>query len=417
METIKFIIYNICLLLGFLIYNFFKILFGKFHKGTLYRFGNFNQAILESGRNIWIHAVSVGELNAIEGLIQRLKSQYPQYQLVISTTTKNGHELASKNFKNDVVVWAPLDITYAVKKTLRKIKPVIYLTVETEIWPNLIRYLKLAQCPIIQINGRISDVSYEGYGWIKCFIKDAISKISLFSMQSQNDAQKIIKLGAEKNRVKVLGNLKFDQVSKENSPQFALPKEYDWWIAGSTHPGEEQIIYDLFKALLFEFPNLRLLLAPRHVERTSEVLNMIDSEGFIPVKFSQMNSIQIGKDSIVVLDTIGQLRTLYQFAKVVFVGKSLVGQGGQNIIEPATFGKPIVVGPYMQNFQDVVDLFLMKNAIIQVKDSNELFKKVKELLLDAQQAQRLGESALKVVQENRGATQRTLEEISKFLPI
>ncbi|HLD69579.1 MAG TPA: tetraacyldisaccharide 4'-kinase [Candidatus Omnitrophota bacterium] len=243
----------------------------------------------------------------------------------------------------------------------------------------------------------------------------------MFCMQSRRDAERVLRLGIPEQKVTVVGNLKFDDLPSVQEFQlkdFGFKKNEMIWIAGSTHPGEEEIVLKIFKSLASQFGDLRLIIAPRHIERTNEVLNLVVKFGFHPLKFSeiyQKNRKDSEGDSVIVLDTIGQLKSLYSLSRIVFVGKSLSVGGGQNIIEPAFFGNAVVVGPLMQNFRDIMDVFLKDQAVLQVKDEKELEEKMKFLLEHPQERDRLGRSARKVIEKHRGATDQTLAVIAKVL--
>ncbi len=396
----------------------------KFHQGFWTRFGRFPKKLLmalKDKQNIWVHAVSIGEVLSVVDLIQKLEETYPQYQIVISTVTQSGYNVALSKFKNDhFVIYAPLDLSFVVRRYLRFIQPKIYIATETEIWPNLFVILGRNKIPIVQVNGRMSDRALEGYKKIGFIIKRALRFVDMFCMQSEGDAEKILSLGVDKNKVCVVGNMKFDdlpEVSIFNLKDFGFRDNYPLWIAGSTHPGEELLILNIYRTLIAEFPEIKLVLAPRHVERTGEIVQIVEQSGFQPVKFSQIHETALNTQSVVILDTIGHLKSLYNFAKVVFIGKSLTGIGGQNIIEPAFFGKPVIVGPNMQNFKDVLDVFVKGNGVIQVNDAEELTKVMRQLLNDPQRMKSIGQAAQKVIEQNRGASEKTLNIITQILQV
>ncbi len=373
---------------------------------------------IKGKNNIWIHAVSVGEVLAISKLTQDIKARFPGKDVVISTVTKTGYAVAQSAFPRDVVIYAPLDLSFIVRRYVALIKPEIYIAAETEIWPNIFSALNQRNIPIIQVNGRISDKAFGGYRRIRFLLKRILKSVYVFCMQSQLDADRIIHLGAEEKKVKVVGNMKFDDVSSSSLLSLKGLKfnESDLLlIAGSTHPGEEEILLSIFKKISEEFSDLRLVLAPRHVERTEEILNLIRRENLKPVKFSQIQEASIDRYTIVVVDRIGHLKSLYGLAHVVFVGKSLVASGGQNIIEPASFAKAIFVGPRMENFKDITEAFVRDRAIIQVKDADDLLVRLTALLRNPKEIEALGLLAKGVVEKNRGATARTLQIISQEL--
>ena len=419
-EGHMFILYDFIYVIIALFYLPFILMKGKWHSGFKMRFGIIPRTIYETLNDtdtIWFHAVSVGEVLAVMGLIKKIKISFPQYQIVVSTVTQTGYKLAQSQLaKNDVVIYAPLDISFIVRWYIKVIDPKIYISAETEIWPNLFTALADQKIPIVQVNGRLSEKSFKNYQRIKFLLKNVLNDVTAFCMQTPADAERIIPLGVDPQKVLVIGNMKFDDLEHSmGSVKVLSYKPQDLvWIAGSTHPGEEKIVLEVFKSLQKEFPALHLVIAPRHVGRTSEIVNLIQSEGLNPVKFSEIKS-GMESDSIVVVDTIGHLRELYRLATVVFVGKSLIGQGGQNIIEPAFFAKPIVVGPHMQNFKNILNLFQEAQAIVQIKDPQELVVEMRRLLQDPQYRKKLGESAKSVVVKNQGATEKTFQIISDLL--
>lgn len=405
--------------IGYLPYLFLK---KKWHAGYSFRLGKIPEDLannLKSSRNIWIHAVSVGEVLAITDLIERLWKAYPNDQIVCSTVTKTGYELAKGQLRGKaLVIYAPLDFSWVVKKFVSLMKPRIYIAAETELWPNLYLTLNRHGVPIIQVNGRLSEQSYKGYRRLSVLTKKVLACVNLFCMQSQEDAQRIMALGADHERVEVVGNLKFDnleQVGFSRLSDFGFQPTDALLIAGSTHPGEEEIILSIFKKLSVEFADLRLVIAPRHIERTEEIIRLVTSNELTAQKLSECFDQPKTAESVVVVDTIGQLRTLYSLATVVFVGKSLKGGGGQNMIEPASFGKATLVGPLTHNFKDIVAIFLKNDALLEVNNEEELLNEIRVLLTDTEKRVSLGQAAKSVVDRYRGATTKTAEKISAML--
>ena len=417
-----FIVYDILFILFALLYFPCLLMRGKWHSGFKMRFGHFDDLPIgkrESKSCLWIHAVSVGEVLAIVGLIEKIRELFPQYAIVCSTVTKTGNQLAQERLGNAcTIIYAPLDFSWIVRKFIATINPKIYISTETEIWPNLYTALHEKNIPIIQINGRISDKAFKRYRRIQYMTKRVLGCVNVFCMQSLLDAQRIQELGASSEKVRVVGNLKFDNIPMTNEKckeDFGFRNDEDLLIAGSTHPGEEDILLDVYKTLFEEFSNLRLVIAPRHIERTDRIMQLIEKKGFRPVQFSQMNNDEKRAGSIVVIDTIGHLCNLYNLAKVVFIGKTLTVGGGQNMIESACLGKPTVVGPMTQNFKDVVNIFLKEEALIQVNNSEELLEKIRYLLANPEQAATIGEAARKTVEKYQGATSKTADAIKELL--
>jgi len=413
------ILYNLAFFIFSIVYLPYLLIKRKWHKDFSMRFGFLKDLETSSAPRIWIHAVSVGEVVVIKNLLDEIRQRYPENPIVISVVTQTGFEMAQKiSSQEDQVIYAPLDFSLSVRRYIDAINPRIYINAETEIWPNLLTQLHRRGVPIVQINGRISDRAFKGYRFLKSAISPVLNYISFFCMQSDLDASRIKELGASQKRIEVVGNMKFDDILDSNQkelPNSIVDDIEEFFVAGSTHPGEEEIILDIFKKTKSRFENLRLIIAPRHPERANEIVELVQRKGFRAVKFSQMYDLIMDQETVVVVDTIGHLRSLYRLAKVVFVGKSLTVQGGHNIIEPAYFEKPIIIGPYMQNFKDITALFLQNNAIVQVKDKKEFGKELEHLLGDSVLCEELGVRAREVIEQYRGASEKTFDMISIIL--
>lgn len=392
-----------------LIYWPYLVLSGRWYKGYEIRLGFFSSelknrlASASKHRSIWIHAVSVGEVLAIIPLVANLKTRFRSNPIVVTTTTKTGYQLAKDKLGQQAIVMpSPVDFRLVTAQFVRLINPRIYIVAETEIWPHLFGHLWQQKVPIVMVNGRISDVSYRRYKAIKFLLKNILGKVSLFCMQSAKDAQRIIELGAPAEKVMTAGNIKFDDdkgyCTGEPSVRPYFSNNKLLWVAGSTHPGEEEIILDVFAK---HKDGWNLVIAPRHVQRSSQIKRLVASRGL--------------ENFVTVVDTIGQLRSFYAKSSLVFVGKSLCGGGGHNIIEPAFYAKPIIVGPLMQNFQDITALFKNQDAIVQVKNVHEFEIEVNRLMGNALLREQLGQKALSVVKANQGAGARTLQAMEKWL--
>jgi len=376
-------------------------------------------------KNIWIHAVSVGEAMVIKQLLQFLKKDFPDYHVVISTVTKTGNDVA-KNIAggNASVIYSPLDISFVVRKFVNAINPKVFIIVETEIWPNLIKIVNTRKVPIILINGRISPRSFKRYGTVKLFLKPILKRISLFCMQNQNYASRIISLGADSKKVEVTGNMKLDSIPQDLKPRtenrelLGLSEKDILLLAGSTHKGEESDLLDVYKDLNKDFRSLKLLIAPRHIERISQIESLIKNKGFIPVRVSNINTHDLRLatcDHIFLLDTIGQLKDFYSIADIVFVGGSLIQHGGQNPIEPAYFSRPIIFGPFMFNFEDIAQALLKQGAALEVKNKSELGSAIKLLMKDPKKCYTMGFFARKTIDEVKGASEKNSRLIRKIL--
>jgi len=369
---------------------------------------------------IWLHMVSVGEARALRILLEKLRKEYPDRKIALSTVTPTGNKIArSMAVEGDLVFYLPLDISFIVRSVVDLINPCLFVIAETEIWPNLITYLNKRAIPIISVNSRISDKSFKSYTLIKFLLQGILNKISFFCVQTQTDSLRLLALGVNPKKIKLTGNMKFDNTEdadKKNADcadyrrKLGLKKEDKLLTAGSTHPGEEEIILRVYKELLSDFPALKLLIAPRHPERAPEIERLALNYGF--------NSVFISKlipSTIFILDTIGQLKDFYAVSDIVFIGGSLIKKGGQNILEPALFSKPIIFGPYMFNFRDIAELFLVSGAAVSVKDKEELREKIKDLFLYPESALELGRRAKELLLKNQGASERNLEIIKEVL--
>ncbi len=412
------ILYEILLAFYAIVFLPVLVFKGKWHQGFSERFGFIPSqvcAVLRQGDNVWVHAVSVGEVVAISELIRQLKERLPEHQIVVSTSTRTGHELAVKRFKDQaVVLWAPLDFSGSVKSFVEAINPKVYIVAETELWPNLFTALSKKGVPIVVVNGRISDKSYGSYKMIRWFMRRFLPLVDVFCMQSDEDAERIIHLGAPKDKVHNVGNVKFDDLPAPGDlsrEDLGFPNNADVWIAGSTHPGEEDIVLNVFGKIRALYPRLRLVLAPRHIERAAEVVKLVEARQLNAQRFSQKGLSPKVSDAIIVVDTIGQLRSLYSLASVVFVGKSFTVPGGHNIIEPAFFAKPVLIGPFMQNFRDITAVFKRDNAIVQMEDPAELEAALRSLLDSPDKRRELGHRARQVINKHTGATKRSVEFI------
>ena len=409
----------------FLIYAIFYlpilILRGKWHGGFKERAGFFSPELnkaLAAGKNIWIHAVSVGEVIAIDGILRRFQAVYPDKRIVLSVTTKAGYALAKMKYPQGIVLLrSPLDFSLTVRAFVKAIRPIIYIAAETELWPNLFRELDHRNVPIMVINGRISDESYPGYRFAQGILLGTLRRVKIFCMQSVLDAERIIALGAPKERVCTVGNIKFDNVPHATASVvrgMGFSDKDMILVGGSTHPGEEDILLDIFQEIRGQYPLLRLVLAPRHPDRSVAVAAAVREKGLIPIFFSK-GKVALKEDEVLIIDTIGHLLGFYGLATIVFVGKSLTVKGGHNIIEPALFGKPVVIGPQMQNFRDIARAFITEGAVLQVADAQALKKAIVDLLAKPELRDDLGKKAIAVIRKNAGATERTLEIVGEIL--
>mgnify|MGYP001570659956 CR=1 FL=1 len=391
----------------------------KFHQGFRQRLG-FLPVYNPKQAPIWVHMVSVGEAIMMRPFVAQLRKDYPDRPLVLSTVTVTGNKIAKHMAKDgDLVCYLPLDISFIVRRFLRKINPALIILAETELWPNLITAAECKKIPVVIVNGRISDGSFGGYRMVRFLLKPLLSKVNLFCMQTDLDKERLEILGVMPKKTKVTKSMKFDatlpQIDtahiKSLKDKLHILDSEKIFIAASTHQGEEEIILAVYKELLAEFSDLRLVIVPRHPERAPEVSNLITKLGFSVVRISQLNPLTrqpANPPTVFILDTVGELINYYAIADIVFMGGSFVRSGGHNILEPALLKKPIVFGPHMFNFRSISDMFLKKEAAILLHNEQELKEKLRNLLSDKAFADRMGAIAYKIIEDNRGATKLTL---------
>src|SRR5436309_4751033 len=382
---------------------------------------------VDGEESIWIHAVSVGEALTARALAADLKARYPRLRLVLSTTTMAGQQVARRSLQHvDEVFYFPFDFAFIVRRTLDLVKPRVFIMMETEIWPNLLRVCRRRGVKTIVINGRISSRSYPRYRLIRPFFRRVLADIDRFCMQSEESARRLIDLGADPSRVSVTGSLKFDSLglptASHGKPRervlrfFRISPHRTVIVAGSTFRGEEAAVLRAFARVKSTMPGALAVLAPRQPERFGEVERLARDAGFATTRRSELPIDAEPRADVVVLDSIGELAQLYQLATAVFVGGSLVDQGGHNILEPAIFGKPVVFGPNMQNFKEIADTFLANDAAVQVHSDRELEEALLVLVTDPVRRARLGAAARALVEANRGAKDKTLAVIADLEP-
>jgi 3-deoxy-D-manno-octulosonic-acid transferase len=425
-----FLTYNI--LFTFLLilaspYFLFRSLVQKtFREALPQRMGFFKTSSSEGP--IWIHAASVGEVFCSIPLLKRVKKEFSQAKIVLTTMTSTGNKTAKTHLPEaDQVLFVPIDHPVIVHRAIKKIQPSILLIAETELWPNMLRLVAKERIPIVLFNGRISQKSFQRYVFFKFFFKECLKYISLFLMQTEEDRTRIIEIGADPQKTRVVGNLKFDQTfpnfSQEEMEKMAkamgLRGKEKVFIAGSTHSGEEEILISLHKELKKTEPHLVLILAPRHLERLDEVEKILRKES---VSWARKTSLPPGAGGldqkppdVILLDTMGELMTTYSLGTLVFVGGSLVPIGGHNPLEPLFHKKCVLFGPYMLNFLEISHRLIEAGGAIQVSGKEELSSQLRRLLLDELARKELGESGYQFLQKHQGATERMFEEIKPYL--
>jgi 3-deoxy-D-manno-octulosonic-acid transferase len=370
---------------------------------------------------IWIHAVSVGEVLALSGLIRRLRDENPQYRIAISTTTRAGQQLARDRFGASDVFYFPLDFVFSIRPYLRALKPELVVIAETEFWPNFLRLARKSGARVVVVNARISDRSFPRYRRLRTIFRHALTNVDRFLTQSDIDRGRLVEIGAPPERVSVSGNLKFDITPPKVSAligQLQASIKYSGAnpviVAGSTVEGEEPIVLEAFRRALKWYPNATLVLAPRHPERWPAVLELLRRSGLPWWRRTEWTTDTPIAGGTFLLDSIGELAALYHLATVAFVGGSLVPRGGHNILEPAHYGVPIIVGPHNENFRDIVEMFTRAGAV-DIIEPTKFADELLHLLETEQKRVLLGKHALDVVRANSGATARTLEALSKYL--
>ncbi|MBU2540602.1 MAG: 3-deoxy-D-manno-octulosonic acid transferase [Candidatus Omnitrophica bacterium] len=417
------LIYDFLFIILFLSALPFLCLRRKLHRGYWQRLG----FIRESRRfenSIWIHAVSVGEIISAKELIKSLKQEFPQRSLLISTITPTGNKIARTiATSNDAVIYLPLDISFIIRRFIKIFDPSIFISLESEFWPNLYIQLSHANIPKVILNGRISASAFNKYHIFKLFIKPILRRVDFFTMQTKEYQDRLMQLGVGEEKIEISGNMKFDvQSLRGQSPDIEkiradlrLNPADVLFVCGCTHKDEEEIVLSVYKKLAKSFENLRLFIAPRHVERVKEIEKIVSNLDFRPVRISQLKDEKITATSVYLLDIIGRLKDYYAASSICFVGGSLVASGGHNILEPAAFSKPIIFGKYMYNFSDIRDLFLKAEAAIEVENESELYLALSQLLKNSHKAKNLGLNAKMIVDNNKGATARNVRIIKRFL--
>ncbi len=428
-------IYNVLFTIGFLLsfpYYFFRLWRrGGWQEGVGERFGRYSSRIkqaLTNRRVVWIHAVSVGEANLATLLIRALEPRLPHHKFIVSTTTTTGMaELRKKLPQGVEKIYCPIDRRPWVRRAFAILKPEILILVEAELWPNILWQARRRRVPVVLANARISERSYAGYRRAGFLFRDLFRGLDAVSAQSERDVKRLVELGCRREAVHPVGSLKFEpSPAGETRPldvpkllrQAGMPGNARILLGGSTHDGEESVLAEIFNRLRARHPDLYLVLVPRHFERSRSIAGQLDRRG---VRYVLRSEVRFGPDpkpgssDCLVVNSTGELRQFYPHADVVFIGKSLVGQGGQNPIEPAAAGRAIVFGPNMQNFPDVAPRFLEADAAIQVANAAELESALDALLRDPARRESLGRNAHGVAESSRGALDRTVGMISDVL--
>lgn len=418
------LIYNILLFIAglFLVpwYLAKMLLTGKYRKSLGRKFGLIPSEIVDNMKGsprIWVHAVSVGEVTAAAPIISSLRERFPSACILLSTGTETGQEMARRiALAATSYIYYPLDIPFVVRKVMDLVRPDIFVTVETELWPNFIRICKEKGVKVVLVNGRISQRSFKNYFRTRFFWRGVLRLIDETGVISEVDAARIRALGAPPSRIHVLGNAKYDglaagaapELMEEISRKLNVAPGSRVFVAGSTHAGEEEIIFEVYRRLLEEYPDFRLIIIPRHVERGNEVFSIAEKAGFRDC--IMMTGINEGrkrlKERVVIIDVIGELFKVYSLATIVFCGGSLIKKGGQNILEPAAWGKVVFYGPSMEDFRDERAMLEEAGAGITVRNGEDLLKGILTLMKDPEALLRRGNEGRKKVISNMGASRR-----------
>lgn len=419
---------------------------GKYREGFGAKFlGLVPRRKSEGKKCVWFHAVSVGEVNLLDPLLRKIKATQPDWDCVISTTTKTGIALARKKYADLTVFYCPLDFTWAVAAATRRVKPDVLVLAELELWPNLIRAAKKRGAKVTVINGRLSERSFRGYRRIRWFIGQLLRRIDVIAAQDETYSSRFAALGAEKAQIEVTGSMKFDgaETDRQNTRTRRLAEltgigaDDIIFLAGSTQAPEEEAAIEIFRHLADEFPRLKLILVPRHPERFNEVAHLLDesgvswqrrtrldagkrTEGFIP---SANVDEPIRRDEpggsltprVLLVDVVGELGAWWGTAQIAFVGGSFGNRGGQNMIEPAAYAAAVSFGPNTWNFRDIVAAMLEHQAAVVVRNESELESFIRRCLTDAAYATELGHRAQTLVQAQLGATDKTLELLRRLI--
>jgi len=399
----------------------------KYRSGLGERFGRVPERLKRSQAGalvIWVHAVSVGEVLAISGLIERLRESFSRHRIVISTTTASGQKLARDRFGEKNVFYFPMDLGFAIRPYLRVLRPRLVIVAETEFWPNFLKMAKTSGARVAVVNSRVSDRSFPRYRRFKSLLERVLGKVDLFLAQTEVDRGRLVEIGAPAHKVQVSGNLKFDvkpvsetALARTLKAELGRSNAGPVIVAGSTVDGEEPIVLEAFRSVLARFPHAVLILAPRHPERWSLVAELLDGSD---LKHWRRSKWQPGKEKLAggvfLLDSIGELASLYGLAQLAFVGGSLVPRGGHNILEPAQHGVAILVGPHTENFREIVSLFVNAGAV-DVVEPEDLGKEFLHLLFQEEKRAIMAKHALETAQANTGATERTAAALEQMMGV
>jgi 3-deoxy-D-manno-octulosonic-acid transferase len=377
------------------------------------------------GRRIWVHALSVGEVISAIPLIRILKLEYPAMPIVLTVKTAQGIAVARKELNGEVerLIPMPVDFWWSISLLFHYINPSVLMLIEGDIWPGLVSFLHKRGINVLLINGRISPRTFRSYNRFRFFVRSMFNQIELCLMQSEIDRERMIEIGVPPEKVRNTGNIKFDRPWRDMEPEertrlmnlLNLRSEAKIWVAGSTHEGEDRIILETYKRLKGDFPELILIIAPRKIESAEALYEYCSARGIDAVKKSHLRSDVELSYGVLILDTIGELERIYGLASISFVGGSMVPVGGHNLLEPASFGCPVLFGQYTHNFLLMSELLLGSGGGWRVKDGDELFIKIRTLLSDAGLSKKMGSNAKEFVLKNSGAIDRVIEHVRGYI--
>jgi 3-deoxy-D-manno-octulosonic-acid transferase len=428
-----YILYNVILFIAAIFiapYFLLKIIFaGKYRKSIIQKLGGKQTKKLTSlkdGQKIWIHAVSVGEVTAAAPIVASLKMKKPRIKIIFSTSTETGQEMARRFIKGvDAFIYFPLDIPFVVRKIIESANADIFVLVETELWPNFLRVCKEHRMKTLMVNGRISPRSYKRYLKTAFFWRRILDNLDEAGMISLVDTERIKAIGLSSEKALALGNSKYDGLAAMVSPSLRreislrlnVREEEKFFIAGSTHEGEEKIVISVYQDILKHYPEFKLIIVPRHIERTNDVVSLLHQANLNDViKLSDINDGRLRVDErIIIVDVIGELFKVYSLATVVYCGGSLVPKGGQNILEAAAWGKVIFYGPSMEDFSQEKALLEDAGCGITIKSEGELSRGIIQLLTHPEEIIGRGERGREAVLANIGAAARYADLISKHI--
>ena len=371
---------------------------------------------------LWFHGVSVGEVNAVWPLIKNIQKLKPSYPIMLSCTTRNGYILACEKVKNTNITafYFPFDFPFVIKNLLNYAKIKLLVITETEIWPNLLEECSKREIPTILVNARLSDKSFNNYYLLRFYFKRIINLFTEVLSQSKKDTEKFLSIGLNNNKIKTLGNIKFvtlnelKETSNNSMDGFKDTTNTKKIIFASTHRGEDEIALTIYKKLLEEFNDIRLLIAPRHIERTKELCELVKKHGLNPILKSKKETINSTKD-VFILDTIGELINYYKICEITVLGGTFVKVGGHNILEPIRANSYTIIGPHDYKIREVSNIFLKNNALVKVSNEGELLFKIKEALNDANLRKNLVNSGLSIIKKNENVLNETTKQLLSYL--